>query len=497
MQALLIHDGDSVAVALADLKAGTSVTLPCGNVTVVEDITRGHKFALKPIAAGEKVFKYGYPIGRAKCDIQAGQHVHSHNLKTDLQGEGNYTYSKLPATVLPTLGEKATFEGFVRPNGDVGIRNELWIIPTVFCVNNVAQVLAKYANEQLSSGKFPQVDTCIALTHPYGCSQMGDDQATTQRVLSALTRHPNCGGVLVLGLGCENNNLGVFKQFLDLNDPRLRCLNSQDVEDEISAGESLVDELLAVANQNHRTSVPLSKLRIGLKCGGSDGLSGITANPLIGRLSDVVVGAKGTSVMTEVPEMFGAEQLLMNRAKDEATFEKCVNLINDFKHYFTSHGQVVSENPSPGNKAGGITTLEDKSLGCVQKGGQAEVCDVLKYGETLKSHGLNLLQAPGNDGVSCTALATAGCHMVLFSTGRGTPFATVIPTIKISTNSALYNHKGAWIDFNAGQIVDGKDFPTLTQELLDYVIAVASGKLTKSEEKGYHEIVIWKDGVTM
>lgn len=497
MQALLIHEGDSVAVALSELKAGQVVSLPQGEVTLVEDITRGHKFALKDIASGQQVFKYGYPIGRAKCEIKVGQHVHSHNLKTDLQGEGVYSYTKLPAAFLPSLGKDATFMGFVRPNGDVGIRNELWIIPTVFCVNNVAKVLAEYANAQIKASKFPQVDTCIALTHPYGCSQMGEDQATTQRVLSALTRHPNCGGVLVLGLGCENNNLGVFKKFLDLEDPRIRCLNSQEVEDEVTSGEALVDELLAFANQNQRTAVPLSKLRIGLKCGGSDGLSGITANPLIGRLSDVVVGANGTSVMTEVPEMFGAEQLLMNRAKDQATFEKCVTLINDFKHYFTSHGQVVSENPSPGNKAGGITTLEDKSLGCVQKGGQAEVCDVLKYGETLKTTGLNLLQGPGNDGVSCTALAAAGCHMVLFSTGRGTPFATVIPTIKISTNSALFEHKGAWIDFNAGQIVDGKDFLTLTRELLDYVLAVASGKLTKSEEKGYHEIVIWKDGVTM
>lgn len=497
MQALLIHDGDSVAVALENLSAGSTISLPGLSLTLVEDIVRGHKFALKDIAANEPVYKYGYPIGRAKVDIKAGQHVHSHNLKTDLQGEGSYTYNKLPAVSLPESAANKTFEGFVRPNGDVGIRNELWIIPTVFCVNNVAQVLAKYANEQLASGKFSQVDACVALTHPYGCSQMGEDQTTTQRVLAALSKHPNCGGVLILGLGCENNNINVFKEFLDLSDPRIRFLNSQEVEDEISAGNELIDELLAQANKCQRQTVPLSKLRIGLKCGGSDGLSGITANPLIGRLSDTLVGAGGTSVMTEVPEMFGAEQLLMNRARDSETFNKCVDLINDFKHYFISHGQVVSENPSPGNKAGGITTLEDKSLGCVQKGGSALVCDVLKYGETLRTNGLNLLQGPGNDGVSCTALATAGCHMVLFSTGRGTPFATVVPTIKISTNSALYQHKGAWIDFNAGQIVDGKDFSTLTTELLDYVIAVASGYLTKSEEKGYREIVIWKDGVTM
>lgn len=495
MKAILIHNADSVAVAQQDLKAGETVALPHLEVVLKDDITRGHKFALKAIKEGEPIIKYGYAIGRAKVDIEVGQHVHSHNTKTDLKGESEYSYHKIAPSPLKAVDR--TFEGYVRANGDVGIRNEVWIIPTVFCVNNVARVLEKYAMQKLSRGAFANVDGCFALTHPYGCSQMGEDQTTTQRVLAALSKHPNCGGVLILGLGCENNNIGVFKEFLDLNDDRIMFLNSQEVSDEVEEGYEIIDALLEKANKSTRQTVPLSKLRIGLKCGGSDGLSGITANPLIGRLSDLVVGSQGTSVMTEVPEMFGAEQLLMNRAKDETTFNKCVNLINDFKHYFTSHGQVVSENPSPGNKAGGITTLEDKSLGCVQKGGMAEVSDVLCYGDVLKSTGLNLLQGPGNDGVSSTALATAGCHMVLFSTGRGTPFATVIPTIKISTNSDLYNRKGAWIDFNAGQIVDGKDFDTLANELLDYVISVASGKLTKSEEKGYHEIVIWKDGVTM
>ena len=345
--------------------------------------------------------------------------------------------------------------------------------------------------------EFVNVDDCLALTHPYGCSQMGEDQTTTQKILACLTRHPNAGAVLVLGLGCENNNIGVFKEFLNANDDRIHFLNSQDVEDELTAGKSIIDELLVKVNAYKRQKVSIDKLRIGLKCGGSDGLSGITANPLIGRLSDVVVGSGGTSVMTEVPEMFGAEQILMNRAVNSEVFDKCVKLINDFKNYFSSHGQVVSENPSPGNKAGGITTLEDKSLGCVQKGGKAEVCDVLKYGESLRSHGLNLLQGPGNDGVSCTALASAGCHMVLFSTGRGTPFATAIPTVKISTNTALFNKKQDWIDFNAGAIVDGTSFDELTDKLLDYVLEVASGKKTLSEKRGFHDIIIWKDGVTL
>ena len=493
MQAIKIHGEDKVAVALTDLKAGSEVTIAGQSIVLKDDITRGHKFALENLKEGDPVIKYGYPIGRAKCPIAVGEHVHSHNVKTDLKASGTYSYT--PLAPAPLKKVERTFEGYVRENGDVGIRNEVWIIPTVFCVNFVARELEAYAKERLAD--FPNVDAVIALTHPYGCSQMGDDQTTTQKVLAGLSRHPNAAQVLILGLGCENNNIGVFKEFLDLSDPRLHFLNSQEVEDETEAGKKLIDELLEKADACRRTTVPLSKLRIGLKCGGSDGLSGITANPLIGRLSDLVVGAGGTSVMTEVPEMFGAEQLLMNRAVSPEVFDKCVHLINDFKGYFSSHGQVVSENPSPGNKAGGITTLEDKSLGCVQKGGKAPVCDVLRYGEILRTQGLNLLQGPGNDGVSCTALATAGVHMVLFSTGRGTPFATVVPTIKISTNTALYEKKHNWIDFNAGAIVDGESFESLAEKLLDYVVDVASGKLTLSEERDFHEIVIWKDGVTM
>ena len=493
MQAIKINPEDVVAVALTDLKQGQEVKLENDAVILKEDIPRGHKFALYDLAENDPVIKYGYPIGRAKHAVKKGEHVHTQNVKTDLKAFGSYSYDKAPKTELKHVDRY--FDGYVRSNGDVGIRNEIWIIPTVFCVNHVAKELESYAQSRLS--EFANVDDCLALTHPYGCSQMGEDQTTTQKILACLTRHPNAGAVLVLGLGCENNNIGVFKEFLDTNDDRIHFLNSQDVEDELTAGKAIIDELLVKVNAYKREKVSINKLRIGLKCGGSDGLSGITANPLIGRLSDVVVGSGGTSVMTEVPEMFGAEQILMNRAVTPQIFDKCVNLINDFKHYFSSHGQVVSENPSPGNKAGGITTLEDKSLGCVQKGGKAEVCDVLKYGESLRTHGLNLLQGPGNDGVSCTALASAGCHMVLFSTGRGTPFATAIPTVKISTNTALFNKKQDWIDFNAGAIVDGESFDSLTDKLLDYVLAVASGKKTLSEKRGFHDIIIWKDGVTM
>ncbi len=494
MQAVKIHPSDVVGVALTDLKAGETVTLSADlSVTLVNDITRGHKFALQDLNEGDPVIKYGFPIGRAKCPIKQGEHVHSHNVKTALGGKGEYTYNKLAPAQLPKV--ERTFMGYRRKNGDVGIRNEIWIVPTVFCVNEVARELERYAAEKLSA--FPNVDNVFALTHPYGCSQMGDDQLTTQHVLACLTAHPNAAAVLILGLGCENNNIGVFRQFVDTTDDRLYFLNSQEVTDEYESGMKIIDEMLEKANACTREELPLSCLRIGLKCGGSDGLSGITANPLIGRVSDLVVGAGGTSVMTEVPEMFGAEQLLMNRAVSEDIFKESVDLINNFKQYFISHGQVVSENPSPGNKAGGITTLEDKSLGCVQKGGSAEVSGVITYGNRIKHNGLNLLQGPGNDGVSCTALAAAGCHLVLFSTGRGTPFATVIPTIKISTNSALYQKKPGWIDFNAGAIVDGSTFEEVTADLLNYVIEIASGRPSVSEKRGVHEIVIWKDGVTM
>lgn len=494
MQAVIINNEDVVAVALEEIASGTEVTLPCGKVTVSDTIPRGHKFALCDLKEGDPVIKYGYPIGCARMDIKKGQHVHTHNVRTNLKGEGTYSYVKQSLTELKKV--ERTFEGYVREDGKVGIRNELWIIPTVFCVNQIARELEKYANEKL--GVYAHVEGAIALSHPFGCSQMGEDQETTRKVLATLAHHQNAGSVIILGLGCENSNIGVFKDYLDLSDKRLHFLNTQDVEDEISAGYALVDECLAQANACKRTQVPLSKLRIGLKCGGSDGLSGITANPLIGRVSDLIVAAGGTSVMTEVPEMFGAEQLLMNRACSEEVFSKTVDLINNFKHYFESHGETVSENPSPGNKAGGITTLEDKSLGCVQKGGKAEVMDVIKYGDSIKTSGLNLLQGPGNDGVSCSALASAGVDLILFSTGRGTPFATVVPTIKISTNSDLYKRKGGnWIDFNAGAIVDGKDFDELALELLDYIIAVASGKETVSEKRGFHELLIWKDGVTL
>lgn len=444
------------------------------------NLSDGHKYADRDIKKGEDIIKYGCSIGHATTDIKKSEHVHTHNLKTNLSGKISYSYE--PHFYELPKYEKRTFKGYIRRDGSVGIRNDIFIVNTVGCVNKTAERIAA------ATGAF-------AFPHPFGCSQLGGDQEVTQKILRGLIFHPNAAGVLVLGLGCENNNLGEMKKVMGDFDPeRVRFLNCQDVTDDVAEGIRLVNELKAYRDTFERTDVDISKLKIGLKCGGSDGLSGITANPLVGRVSDAVISMGGAAVLTEVPEMFGAEHLLMQRAENEEVFNKTVSLINDFKDYFIKHGQVVYENPSPGNKAGGITTLEEKSLGCVEKGGHAKVVDVLNYGDTVKKNGLSLLNGPGNDMVATTNLTAAGVHMILFTTGRGTPLGAPVPTIKISTNTGLYERKPGWIDFDAGRIVKGCD---VTEELINLLVDTASGKETKNEISGYREISIFKDGVTL
>ncbi len=445
------------------------------------NLENGHKYAICDIRKGENIIKYGNPIGHATEDIKKGDHVHTHNVKTNLSGNLEYTYEPEFMQINPINTDK-TFMGYIRENGDVGIRNEIWIINTVGCVNQVAKKLAEL------SGTY-------TFEHPFGCSQLGDDHKTTQLILRGLVNHPNAGGVLVLGLGCENNNIEEFKKVLDKYNPdRVKFLNTQDVEDEIEEGVRLINELKAYARKFNRTPIPVSKLKLGLKCGGSDGFSGISANPLVGRLSDKLISMGGSCVLTEVPEMFGAEHLLMKRCVTKEVFDKTVSLINNFKDYFTRHNQVIYENPSPGNKAGGITTLEEKSLGCIQKGGKSDVVDVLEIGDTLTKNGLSLLNGPGNDIVAITNLTAAGVHMVLFTTGRGTPVGAPVPTVKISTNKNLAEKKKKWIDFDASPTLEGNE---LTDEFLDYIISVASGKETANERNNYREISIFKDGITL
>ena len=451
---------------------------PSDNVEVRND---GQKYAIVPIKAGENVIKYGFPIGHAKTDIAVGDQVSPKNLASNLAGLGDWVYA--PYTAPETDKKSGTFMGYRRKNGDVGIRNELWIVPTVGCSNGVAKMLAEKTGAK-------------ALTHPYGCSQLGDDMKVTQKILSGLIRHPNAGGVLVLGLGCENNGLDALRKVLgeDYDHGRVRFLNLQDCNDEIAEGTAILDELKALMATDKREPLPISSLRIAVKCGGSDGYSGITANPLVGRVSDKLISMGGSCVLTEVPEMFGAEHLLMARAESEEVFNNIVSLINDFKEYYERHNQVIYENPSPGNKKGGITTLEEKSLGCVQKAGSSAVVDVLDYGDTLRKNGLSLLNGPGNDIVAITNLFAAGVHIILFTTGRGTPVGSGVPTVKIATNNSLATRKSAWIDFDASPTPNGKE---LTDELFDYITDVANGKETNNEIHGYKEISIFKDGVTL
>ena len=491
---LKINTADNVAVAIENLSKGEVLHIDGTEVELQEEVPAGHKFALKPFAQGEDVIKYGYPIGHTLQPIAQGCWINERNLKTNLSGLLEYSYQPVDASLqIPNRG--LTFKGYRRANGEVGIRNEIWVVPTVGCVNGIASRLADSLRSETGC---QGVDAIMAYPHNYGCSQLGDDHENTRKILRDLVLHPNAGGVLVVGLGCENNQPDLFREFLgSYDESRIKFMVVQKVEDEYEEGMKLLREIYDIASQDVRTEVPLSELRVGLKCGGSDGFSGITANPLLGLFSDFLVAQGGTSVLTEVPEMFGAETILMNRCRTPQLFEQTVKLINDFKAYFLSHGEPVGENPSPGNKAGGISTLEDKALGCTQKCGKSYVEGVLAYGERLQVKGLNLLSAPGNDLVAATALASSGCHIVLFTTGRGTPFGTYVPTMKVSTNSALAQKKPNWIDFNAGVIVENEPMEQTCERFIDYVIRVASGEQVNNEKNGYKEIAIFKTGVTL
>ena len=491
MQYIKIHALDNVAVALADLAEGTEVSVDNQTVTLRQDVARGHKFALTDIAKGANVIKYGLPIGYALADIAAGEHVHAHNTRTNLSDLDQYRYQP-DFQDLPAQAADREVQIYRRANGDVGVRNELWILPTVGCVNGIARQIQNRFLKETNDAE--GIDGVHLFSHTYGCSQLGDDHINTRTMLQNMVRHPNAGAVLVIGLGCENNQVAAFRETLgDIDPERVHFMICQQQDDEIEAGIEHLHQLYNVMRNDKREPGKLSELKFGLECGGSDGLSGITANPMLGRFSDYVIANGGTTVLTEVPEMFGAEQLLMDHCRDEATFEKLVTMVNDFKQYFIAHDQPIYENPSPGNKAGGITTLEDKSLGCTQKAGSSVVVDV----ERLKTPGLNLLSAPGNDAVATSALAGAGCHMVLFSTGRGTPYGGFVPTVKIATNSELAAKKKHWIDFDAGPIADGETIDDAAKRLLQLVIEVAGGKQTKAEEKGFREISIFKDGVVL
>ncbi len=489
---LRVNAGDSVAVALQDLAAGYAVAIDGREVILCNDVPKGHKIALTDIKPGDEVIKLGFSIGRASQDIAAGEHVHVHNLVTGLSGLEDYSYQPAPVAQAPVLTE-ATFEGYRRSDGQVGIRNEIWILCTVGCVAKTSERLARIASERFAG----RVDGIYALTHPLGCSQLGDDLDHTRKLLASLAMHPNAGGVLIVGLGCENNQLSALIKEIERPADRLKYFAAQMVEDEHEAGLEALEELVAVVEKDRRETCSVRDLTIGVKCGGSDAFSGLTANPLVGLIADRVAFAGGKAIMTEIPEVFGAERGLMNRAKNEKVFHEVVEVVNDFKNYFLEHKQPVFENPSPGNKAGGITTLEEKSLGAVQKGGHSPLNEVMRYGERAHERGLSLLEAPGNDAVSSTALTAAGAVIVLFTTGRGTPLGFPAPTLKISTNSALAAKKPHWIDFDAGAILTGVSPEKTADDLMDLIIKTASGQPACNEKNDEREIAIWKNGVTL
>lgn len=508
---LQINNDDNVAVVLKNIAGGERVKINDKVVETTQEIPVGHKVALKDIKPGESIIKYGFPIGKATQDITTGDWVHTHNMKTALSGKLEYKYE--PSRVNCTFNDNnkeakakvdiekiPEFQGYHRPDGQVGIRNEIWLVPTVGCINKPMEKMALSAEEmfkdQINEGG---IDGIFAFPHPYGCSQLGGDLLNTQKILAGLVKHPNAAAVLVVGLGCENNFIDRFKEIIgEFDEQRVRFLNLQDVKNDIEEGLAEIKELVKYATGFKREPIPVSKLKIGLKCGGSDAFSGITANPLLGKISDRLTGMGGTTILTEVPEMFGAETILMNRAQNEKTFKEIVKLINDFKDYFISNDQPVYENPSPGNKEGGISTLEEKSLGCTQKGGTSIVRGVNFYGDLVRGKGLQLLESPGNDLVSTTLLTAAGAHLILFTTGRGTPFGAPVPTVKISTNTSLYQKKGNWIDFNAGQLLEGVVMEDLADEFFSYILSLASGNIhSKNEENDYREIAIFKSGVTV
>lgn len=496
MQSMIkIHTKDNVAVALRDLAAGEAIEWDGQAITLAQDVVRGHKFALEPIAAGQMIVKYGLPIGHALVAIASGEHIHSQNAKTNLSDLDNYHYQPEFQT-LPTQAADREVQIYRRCNGEVGIRNELWIVPTVGCVNAVArQIQQRFLKE---TAEAQGIDGVHLFTHPFGCSQLGQDHQNTRTMLQNMVRHPNAGAVLVIGLGCENNQVDEFRSTLgEFDEQRVRFMVCQQQDDEVEAGLEHLHALYQVMSGDRRQPGKLGELKFGLECGGSDGLSGITANPLLGCFSDYVIANGGTTVLTEVPEMFGAERILMSRCQDVSIFEKTVSMVNDFKQYFIAHNQPIYENPSPGNKAGGITTLEEKSLGCTQKAGQSQVVDVLKYGERLRLPGLNLLSAPGNDAVATSALAGAGCHMVLFSTGRGTPYGGFVPTVKLATNSELAAKKPHWIDFDAGRLIHGLPMAEMLTQFVDLIVEIANGKPARNETNDFRELAIFKSGVTL
>ncbi len=461
-------------------------------ITLLDAVPQGHKFALRSHAEADVFVRYGEAIGRASAAVAPGKHVHSHNLVTALAGERVYA-APASGTAALTAKPLPSWRGYARADGRYATRNEVWLLPTVGCVAPLAELAAREASLRHAG----RIDAIAGFGHPYGCSQLGDDLAGTRAALAALCDNPNAGGVVLIGLGCESNQLDALIACVpERSRAKLRVLRAQDAGDELAEVLALIDDLVDELAPLRREEAPASALTVGLKCGGSDAFSGLTANPLLGRFSERLAASGGRVILTEIPEIFGAEDALLARAVSPQVFEAAGGLINRFKRHYLDAGLPVSENPSPGNIAGGITTLEEKSLGAVQKAGTVPLVDVIGYGETVSRPGLTLLEAPGNDAVSSTALAAAGAGLILFTTGRGTPLGFPVPTVKVASNSGLAAAKPGWIDFDAGGLLGGEADAVL-EAFSGRLLAIASGEATAAERSGQRVISLWKRGVTL
>jgi galactarate dehydratase len=493
---------DNVSVARAIIPAGT--LLPGSNVVARDEIPSGHKIATQPIEPGEAVLKYGQVIGLASAPIHPGEHVHLHNLAmqdSDVMHE--FAAEGRPTPLLPE-SERRTFEGYVRPDGQVGTRNYIGIITSVNCSATVSRAIADGFNRGGGLAGFDNVDGVVALTHGTGCaiSTKAEGYQFLIRTLSGYAKNPNFAGILMIGLGCETNQIEpILEKFGLAEGPLLRTMTIQRLggtRKTIETASEIIREMLPLANAMQRTTVPLSGIKLALQCGGSDGYSGISANPALGYAADLLVQHGGTAVLSETPEIYGAEHLLTRRAQSPAVAQKLMDRIEWWRDYTVKNNAELNNNPSHGNKAGGLTTILEKSLGAVAKGGTMPLAAVYEYAEPIDQSGFVFMDTPGYDPVAVTGQVAGGCNVIVFTTGRGSVSGfKPAPCIKVATNSEMYEHMQEDMDVNCGGIVTGEDtIEEAGKRIFEAVIAIASGQHTLSEDFGFgdNEFVPWQIG---
>ena len=496
---VLLNPRDSVVVALRGFQAGDTLALGEEAIQLLDSVPPGHKVAIRPVAAGEPIFKFGWSIGVATKPIRVGQHVHTQNVKCDHHIDLEAISTDVPAE-LPRL-EGHTFEGFRRADGRVGTRNYLAVISNVNCSASVARMIASRFDQQTLAA-FPNVDGVISFRHEGGCAMAfnGSRHRMLSRVLGGMARHPNIGGFLLVGLGCEQGTLDHLVQSQGLQGEAVPVLSIQSAggtSKTVERGVEIAAGLLKQVNGFQRETVPASHLVLGTECGGSDGYSGITANPALGAAADRLVACGGTAILSETSEIFGAEHLLTRRARSRAVAEKLLERIEWWKWYCSNYGEELDNNPSVGNKAGGLTTITEKSLGAVSKGGTTPLEAVYEYAEPVQQQGFVVMDTPGFDPASVTGMVAGGANLIAFTTGRGSCFGSKpTPTFKIASNTRLFQQLPEDMDFNAGQVVEGRSVDEVGQELFSRLLDTASGKPTCSEALGIgdEEFVPWLVG---